>query len=255
MKCINYEYKVIMKKYIIYVISLFAFVLSGCKEDVKTNVLTFATTADYPPFEYYKDGKITGFDIELAELIAKELGKEASFENMQFSGILPALTEGQVDAAISTISITYERKKNFDFSTAYYVEAMAAVFKDAYPVTDQAELAGKKIACQLGSTMEIWLKKHVPSAELVAIDNNNQSIEALKAGHVDVALMDGVQGVIFSKKNPGLNYAIIAKSDNGYGVAFKKGSSLKDEVNQAIKSLKSKGEISKLEKKWIEGAK
>ena len=67
--------------------------------------------------------------------------------------------------------------------------------------------------------MEIWLKKHAAEEAIVAMDNNNQAVEALKAGHVDVVLMDGAQGAIFSQKNPGLSYAIIAKAEDGMALA------------------------------------
>lgn len=225
--------------------------LAGCDNEKDEDIIKFATSAEYPPFEYHEGGEVKGFDIELATLIAKDLGKKAVFENMQFSTILPTLDSGFVDAAISTITITDDRQKNFDFSDPYYAESMAVVFLQDKPVNDSEQLSGKKVACQMGSTMEIWAKKHIPLAEIVTFDGNNQSIEALKAGHVEVALVDGSQGAAFSQKNPGLSYSIIGKSDTGYGVAFKKGSSLKEQVNQSLKKLESIGEIKKLEKKWL----
>ncbi|CDZ77978.1 Arginine-binding extracellular protein ArtP precursor [Legionella massiliensis] len=227
----------------------------ACSDDKSlngTNKMHFATSGEYPPFEYKQQGNLKGFDIELAKLIAKELGKEAVFDDMQFASILPALTSGQVDAAISTITITEARKKNFDFSTPYYFEGMAAVFKKGEPVKDPSQLTGKKLAAQLGSTMEIWLKKHAAEENIVAMDNNNQAIEALKAGHVDVVLMDGAQGAIFSQKNPSLAYAIIAKSEDGYGIALAKDSMMTAKINRILASLKQNGELDKLKKTWLE---
>src|SRR5437870_2872374 len=90
--------------------------LTGCHEEKAADRIIFVTSAEYPPFEYQKNGELVGFDIDLARLIAKELHKEAVFENMQFSTILVALQNGAADAAISTITITDERKKHFDFS-------------------------------------------------------------------------------------------------------------------------------------------
>jgi polar amino acid transport system substrate-binding protein len=240
-----------MKNYLIYLALSILLLISGCGEEKKASAILFATSAEYPPFEYLARGQITGFDVELAKLIAKELGQEAVFENMQFSSILAALANGQVDAAISTITITEERKKNFDFTDAYYSETLATVFKNEQPVTDKLQLAGKKVACQLGTTMEIWLKKHAAEAAIMTFDNNNLAIEALKAGHVEVVFIDGAQASEFSKKNTGLAFAIIDQSDAGYGIAFKKESILKDKINQALKSLEAKGEISKLKQQWL----
>ena len=228
--------------------------LTGFNEEVHTNTLHFATSAEYPPFEYLDHGEIKGFDIDVAQLIAKELGKTAVFDNMQFSSILPAVSFAQADMAISTITITPARKKNLDFSAPYYFESMAVVFKKEQPLNSAAQLANKKLACQLGTTMELWTKKHVPTAELITMNNNNQAIEALKAGHVEGVVMDGAQGLVFSEKNPGLSYALIAKSDDGYGIALPKNSPLTLQVNQALQKLQASGAIQKLQHQWLEGS-
>lgn len=244
-----------IKKIFIAVLLLgLAVILAGCgKEDSSTNKLRFVTSSDYPPFEYKVNGKMVGFDVELGEMLAKELGKEAEFQDMQFSSLLAAVQSGMADAAISTVTVTKAREKNFDFSNPYYIESMAIVFHNTKPIKHADELAGKKIACQLGTTMQIWLKEHAPNTEIITTDNNSQAIEALKAGHVDGVLVDTVQGMTFSKKNSKLSYAIIAQADTGYAIAFKKGSSLKKQVDQALHSLEKKGIIQKLEKKYLVG--
>lgn len=245
-----------MKKiFLLFIIgfSVFVSLFYANMEDENIKYIDFAVAPEYPPFEYNDHGDIKGFDIELGLLIAKKLGREARFNAMQFSSILPALTTGQVDAAISTITITEQRKENFDFTEPYYFESMAAVFPEKNPIREVKDLAGKKIAVQLGSTMEIWLKKNVPNAHLLVMDNNNQTIAALKAGHVDLVLLDGVQGDVFSQKNPGLSFAIIAKSEEGYGIALKKNSKLTKKINQILHELEASGALSALKKKWLEG--
>ncbi|QEY52136.1 substrate-binding periplasmic protein [Legionella longbeachae] len=242
---------------IIFSISLagLIFFISLCyadSSDENTQAIHFAVAAEYPPFEYNDYGEIKGFDIDLARLIAKKLGKVAYFDAMQFSGILPALSLGQVDAAISTITITKQRNKNFDFTEPYYFESMAAVFPKEKPIKSAKELTDKKIAVQLGTTMEIWLKKNVPDASILVMDNNNQTIAALKAGHVDLVLVDGIQGAVYSQKNPGLSFSVIAHSEDGYGIALKKGSPLTQKLNNVLHDLEQSGELSKLKKKWLE---
>ncbi|KTC79380.1 amino acid ABC transporter substrate-binding protein [Legionella cherrii] len=244
-----------MKQLFFVILIGFALLVSFCyaripKESIQ--YIHFAVAAEYPPFEYNDHGEIKGFDIDLARLIAKKLGKEAFFDSMQFSSILPALSSGQVDAGISTITITEQRKKNFDFSEPYYFESMAAVFPENKPIKNVQQLAGKKIAVQLGSTMEIWLKQNVPNANLLVMDNNNQTIAALKASHADLVLLDGVQGAVFSQKNPGLSFAVIAQSDDGYGLALKKNSELTQKINQVLHEIEQTGELSALKKKWLE---
>lgn len=227
------------------------FFISSCDTKENEKHLHFATAAEYPPFEYGDHGEIKGFDIDLAKLIAKELGKEAVFDNMQFSTVLPAITSGQDDIAIATISITDARKINFDFSDPYYFEGMAAAYHSKQPVTTPKQLIGKKVAVQLGSIMEIWLHENYPQIEITALDNNNQAIEALIAGHVDVVLLDGAQGKIYSKKHAGLSSSVIAKADHGYALVVQKGSPLTAKINKALQKLEANGEIQKLKNIWL----
>ena len=227
--------------------------IAACKPSTESHSIKFATSAEYPPFEYNVNGELRGFDIDLAKLIAKELGKEAIFEDMQFSTILPALQNNHVDAAIATITVTPERKQHFDFSQIYYFDAIAAVYKKTQPINSKADLASKKITCQLGTTMEIWLKRNSFTNHIIAMDNNNQLIEALKADHVEVAIMDRAQAHLFSQNNPHLAYQVIEQSEDGYAVVTQKGAPLLAQINQAIEKLKQQGEIAKLEEKWLKG--
>lgn len=225
--------------------------ISVCREHNGDNVIRFATSALYPYFEYKEGGEIKGFDIDLARAVAEKLNKSAKFDDIQFSAVLASLQSEMVDAAISTISITDQRKKNFDFSDSYYTESLSVVYPKQTPVSSRGQLNNRKIACQLGTTMEIWLKEHVPSAEVVAMDNNNQAIEALKAGHVDLVLIDSIQAMEFSAGNSMLGHAVIGHSDAGYGIAFPKGSPLRDPVNKALKDLETSGELELLKQKWL----
>lgn len=241
-------------KYFYHVLfSVFMLSLIACNEDKKQNEIHFATFAEYPPFEYTDHGEIKGFDIDLARLIAKELGKTAIFDNIQFSTILPGITSGKDDAAIATLTITPDRQKNLDFTTPYYFEGLAVLYKTNQLIHHVAQLEGKKIGVQLGSTMEIWLRKHFPAGEITVLNSNNQAVEALIAGHVDIVLMDGAQASIYSQKHPGLSSNVIIKADAGYGIALKKGSPLTVQMNQALKKLEAQGEIEKLKSKWLGG--
>ncbi|WP_409371314.1 ABC transporter substrate-binding protein [Legionella quinlivanii] len=228
-----------------------AFLLSGCQPHDNSSI-HFATSADYPPFEFAEQSELKGFDIDLAHLIAAELGKKAVIDNMQFSSVLPALTSGQDEAAISTLTITKVRQRNFDFSAPYYFQEMAAVYKTNAPVISEEQLVNKKIAVQLGSVMDLWVHTQFPSQQITAFDNNNQAIEALKGDHMDVVVMDAAQALVFSKKNPGLAYHTLGQSKQGYGVALPKGSPLTAEINKALNILESKGEIVRLKAKWLE---
>jgi polar amino acid transport system substrate-binding protein len=194
---------------------------------------------------------LQGFDIELAKLIGKKLHKKTEFKDMQFSNLLQAINANQIDAAISTIAITEERKKNFDFSNPYYFSGVAAIFNSENKIRNIEDLKGKKIACQLGTTMEIWAKEKLPNNELNLLNSNNQAIELLKNHYTDVVLVDESQGAEFSNQDDDLEWSVIDKSENGYGIVFKKGSKLTTEVNKALDELKTDGSMQELEEKWF----
>lgn len=238
-----------MKK--LFLLALIGLILTNCNNRNNNDILTFATSADYPPFEYISNGKLIGFEIELGEMIAQELGKKVKFQDMNFSSVLAAVQNSITDAAISTITITENRQKHFDFSDSYYIENIAIVFHTDNTATNVLDLSKKKIACQLGSIVQIWLEQNVKNAEIITTDSNPQAIESLKSGYVDYVLIDAIQGDHFSKNNPELSYKVIAKSENGYAIAFKKGSPLKEQVNKALLSLTTKGLIQKLQNKYL----
>lgn len=241
-----------MKKIINLLCCFCTVILFGCSDNKSDDTLTFAVSGEYPPFEYYKDNELQGFDIDLARLIGRELKREVQFKDMDFSAMFPAIQNDSVHAAISTITITAERQKNFDFSNAYYQENLFIVYDEANPILQKDDMKGKKVAALLGSTMETWLKKNVTDAEIIIMNNNNQEVEALKVGNVNGVLMDGMQAFEFTKQNPNLKYAFIDKSENGYGIVFKKGSNLVQEVNKALAALEKSGELTALKQKWLE---
>lgn len=228
-------------------------VIQGCVAKKDLNTLHIATSAEYPPFEYMEGEEIKGYDIDLARLIAKKLGKQAVFENMQFSTVLPALSSGQADMAISTITVTPERAQHFSFSDPYYHEHMAIIFKKSQPFTTPESLCHHKIAAQLGTTMAIWLQEKSACSLAVLTNTNPLAIEALKAGQVDGVLMDGSQAPIFGEKNEGLSYAPMGTAAAGYAMVFPKDDPLLPKVNEALKQLKAEGALQKLSDKWLGG--
>jgi polar amino acid transport system substrate-binding protein len=233
--------------------SALVFSLSGCKKDT-SNTIVFALSADYPPFEFMDHDAIKGFDVELAKMIAHEIKKEAQFQDMQFSSVLAALHSRSVDAAISTIAITPERQKHFDFSDSYHEDSLFLLHPKDRIFHHQDDLKNKKIACQLGTTMDVWLKEHTDHTVIIRTKTTSQAVEDLKAGHVDGVLIDSAQAVTFARQNPHLAHTFIAKSDHGYGIALPKGSPLKPAINRALGVLKANGKLDQLKAKWFENA-
>lgn len=225
--------------------------LVSCTEQKKLDTIVFATSADYPPFEYKEDGELTGLDIDLAHALSHEIGKKIEIKDMQFNSLFEAMNNGVADAVIATVTATEERAKLFDFSNVYYKESLAIITKISNNF-DEEKLAGKKVAYQLGAlNIDKWIKQNIKEVELISINNANQAIEALKAGHVDAVVVDGAQAKSFISNNSDLEYKIKPSENPGYVIAIKKGSALKDEINKALANLQSSGQLEELIRKWV----
>ncbi|MDR1289300.1 MAG: ABC transporter substrate-binding protein [Holosporales bacterium] len=235
---------------------LFSFLLAlcGCEERKDDSVITFGTSADYRPFEYYEDGKLTGFEIDLANAIANKLGKTANFEDMPFSSLLAGLENGTIDAVASSLVPTEERRRNYDFTVEYYGSVIAFIHGRDNDRMSTDDLSGVKIACQLGSVPEAWMKKNRPKAEIVTIDNVAQSVELIRAGRVDGILVDGIIASTICRDNPDLKYTVVdspaESADNGFAMAVKKGSTLRELLDNAIQQLDDSGELRAIKEKW-----
>ncbi len=209
-------------------------------------------SADYPPFEFKQGEATVGLDVDLAYAIGKQLGVDVEIRDMAFSVLFSALNQGEIDLIISSVGGTEERRRNFDFSIPYYFDTLAILHKSGAPISVE-NLSGKSIACQLGSKMQTWLIKYAPHTKIIPMDVATQMVEALKAGHVDGVLIDGVQAQEFLKNAKNLGYTKVGDAEEGNAVALQKGSPWLVSINAAIGKLKENGTLQALEKKWING--
>jgi polar amino acid transport system substrate-binding protein len=230
------------------------FLLGGCEDSKNENAIVFGTSADYRPFEYYENGEMVGFEIDLAKAIAEKLGKEAEFKDMSFQAVLTELQNGSVDVAMASMSPTKERRKNYDFTVTYHKSGVALVYKRGDSKPDVAsDLSGVKMACQLGSVPERWLKQNKPAANVVAIDNVTQAVEFVKAGHVVGIVVDSTVAISLCADNQELEYVVMAELDDDDGscaMAVKKDSPLRQQIDDAIQKLEGSGELQALKTKW-----
>jgi ABC-type amino acid transport substrate-binding protein len=218
-------------------------------------VLVMGTSPDYPPYESVdakNNGEIVGFDIDIAKAVAAKLGYELKVQNMDFNGLIAALQSKRVDFVMSGMSVTEERKQNADFSDVYFVAKNTIVSKSdtAYKTLD--EIKNKRIGVQLGSTQE-KVVEDLKEAEIKKLNRIPELIQELKSNRIDAAIIEDavVQG--YAKNNPDLQFQVIAAGkDEGYAVAFPKGSSLANDFNKALKELDENGKKAELIKKWFE---
>ncbi len=238
--------------------------LIGCtKQSLEINTplsLEMGLSADYPPFEFKKNGQIMGFDVDLAQEISKELGYPLSIKDMDFSSLIPALQSGRIDFIMSGLSATEERRKNMDFSHPYFINALALVVPIDSLFHREEDFQNKKIGAQLGSTMEKFAKEtasHSLNMQVIALGKNPLLIQELKSGRLDGIIFETVQAFAFVQANPALK-VIPLKSGDSYNenmVAFSKSNhkhpQLKEQFNLALEKLKNNGTLEKIKSKWI----
>jgi polar amino acid transport system substrate-binding protein len=229
------------------------FLLGGCGDGKNGDAITFGTSADYRPFEYYEGGEIVGFEVDLAKAIAEKLGKQAEFRDMSFQAVLTELQNESIDVAMASMSPTKERRQNYDFTVVYHKSGVALVYKKGNKPDASSNLSGVKVACQLGSVPEKWIKENRPTAKVVSIDHVTQGGEFLKAGHVVGIVVDSPAAISLCADNQEFEYVIIAElsdDDGGCAMAVKKDSPLKQQIDDAIQKLQDSGELQAIKAKW-----
>jgi polar amino acid transport system substrate-binding protein len=237
----------------IFIVLLCTF-LVACGEEEQQKIITLGTSADYPPFEYRKNGELMGFDIDIAKAYAKEVGAKLKIEDLEFSSLIGALNSNKIDIAVSALSPSLARKKSVDFSEEYYKGTVSVISRKDNKITSFAAMQRKKIGAQLGSVWETMLKekaKEIENIELFALGRTPQLIEELKVGRIDAVLIDYEQAINYTKANSELMCMVLENGDTGYAAAFKKGSPLRSEFDRFLQKIKNNGELDILIKKWF----
>lgn len=226
---------------------------------VTDGTLTIGTSAEYEPFEYMEDGEYKGFDLELAQAIADDLGLELKIENVDFDTIVPGVASGtKYDMGIAAITATPEREKEVGFTDSYYMDDQAIVtMADNTEITgdnyaDALNAEGMKIAVQSGSTAEAFAKENFPNAELVPFKNATDCFAAVQSSQANALVTNrsvAAQLVATSFSNEqvikqistGEEYAIAVNKDN---------TALLDALNDSIAKLTEDGTVDELMTKY-----
>ena len=224
-------------------------------EEEGLGVVTIGTNAEYPPFEYVDEaGNIVGFDVELMEAIAAEAGFEFEFVNTRWDGIFVALASGEFDAVISAATITAEREEMVDFSDPYFNAGQRiAVRAGEMGIKGPADLGGKKVGVQLGTTGDIWLTDET-DAEVVRYDENTLAFQALANGDVDAAVADGPTVVDIIEANPEMNLTVLegVYTEEQYGIAVNPDrQDLLAAINAGLAALKASGKYDEINDKYF----
>ena len=232
--------------------------LAGC--NVSSENIVVLTSSGYEPYEMIdENGNLIGFDIDLMEAIAAELGWTLEWKDVDFDGILASLQTGQADLAIAGISPTSQRALTVDFSNVYYssIDGLQNFLVTNNPAIQGLEdLAGKVIGTQLGTIQQEMMEALADEFGFTVVTRtqNAQIIEEIRNGLVDALVVENLVADSIIAANPEFNKALVEQDlDDIYGsaIAFPKGSVNVSLVNEALQTLKDNGTLAELIAKWF----
>ncbi len=250
-----------MKVYKVALIALLIMSLAGCKQKDESDTLVILTSSGYEPYEMIDTkGNLTGFDIELMEALALELGITIIWKDVDFGGIIGSLQSGQYEVAIAGITPTDERKESIDFSNVYYNSEAGLqnymVYLNEDTITTLDDLDGLVIGVQLGTIQE-ELANSLSKEYNFTVETRNsnaQIVEEIKANIIDVLFVESLISNSILESNEVLVKAIL-DSDladiTGNAIAFSKDSLQVVLFNEALVTLQENGTIDALVNTWF----
>lgn len=227
----------------------------------QTQKIRVGVEGNYPPFSMISpDGKLGGFDIDIANALCKEMKAECTLVQQEWDGMIPALNAKKFDMIVASMTITDERKKAVDFSDPYYdvpsrFVAKAGAFKDASPET----LKGKTIIVLRNSPRAAYVQENYKDSTTLLTAKETDVYLELAAGRGDIALGSSVvSGEGFLKTPDGKGYAQVGEAirigqGSGVGIAVRKGDeALRTKINTALKAIKADGTYKALAAKYFD---
>lgn len=217
--------------------------------------LKVACVATYPPFAYKDtDGNIVGFDIDLTQAVAKEMGAKAVYTNMPFDQLVPALEGNKADIAVDAIDMTQDRADKVNFSNIYYSKENVAILsrKDNESIKGPEDLKGKKVAVEKGTVYVQTAKQY--GAEVKEYDYHDQLIKAVEDNEADALILDKPVARFYLAHGASdkLKPAGIISGSGGFVMMLNKNDKeLQKKVNEALDKLMKNGEYDKIYDKWF----
>ncbi|MCM5558546.1 ABC transporter substrate-binding protein [Pleomorphomonas sp. JP5] len=225
--------------------------------------VVIGTEGAYPPFNYVDtDGKLKGFDVDIALALCEEMKVECEVVAQDWDGMIPALLAGKFDGIIASMSITPERKKVIDFSEKYYNTPPAIVAPkdtDIKGVTPE-DLAGKTVGAQVSTMHADYVEKVLTESELKSYPTADEYKLDLANGRLDAANDDSVVLSEWLKteagaccKLVGMVTPVLEIHGPGAGVGVRKeDTDLRDMFSAAIKAIRANGKYEEINKKYFD---
>lgn len=217
-----------------------------------------ATSADFPPYEYYENQEIVGIDAEIVKAIGEKLGYEVVIEDMNFDSIISAVASGKADLAMAGLTVSEERLQSVDFTDSYATSQQVIIVKEDSPITTVddlfAEGANHTVGVQTATTGDIYTTDDIEAAGLGTVERYTKAtdaIAALTAGKIDCVIIDSEPAKSYVAANEGLKILDTEYVTEEYAIALAKDSELTEPVNTALQELIADGTVQSIIDKYI----
>jgi polar amino acid transport system substrate-binding protein len=210
-----------------------------------------------PPFGFISAGSrtIVGYDVDIAEAIAKRLGVQLRTVPVTTATRIPELAQGKIDLIVATMTHTKDRARQIDFSHTYFVTRQKVLVRKDAGITEIDQLAGKRVSSVRGSTSEQNIRRAVPGVRVVSFNDYPNAFLALAQNKVAAMTTDEIILMDLHRRapNPG-NFELLDQyiSTEPYGIGVRKGeAALLNEVNRILMELEKSGEAARIYDKWF----
>ncbi len=234
--------------------------LTGCgatkasAKEVSEGVIRVGTEGTYAPYSYHdEDGKLVGYDVEVAEKVAEKLGVQVEFVETKWDAMIAGLDARRFDVIVNQVGINEERQAKYDFTTPYtYIHGALIVDQANEEIKRFEDLAGKKSAQSLTSNWAQSAEGY--GAELVGVEGFEQAVELIESGRADATINADVALYDYLKQKPDAGLKIAALSDDVTVTAIpvRKGEAeLYEKINKALAELAEEGVLTELSEKYF----
>ncbi|MFP4237624.1 MAG: glutamine ABC transporter substrate-binding protein GlnH [Desulfonatronovibrio sp.] len=240
-----------MKVLTAFLVMMLAMVFCG---PVQAKTLRVGVDTAFVPFEFKgPDGEYTGFDIDLWEAISRRADLEYELIPMDFNGLIPGLTTGNLDVALAAIFIKSSREKSIDFSHPYFKAGLKVMVRSENDdIKGPEDLKGKEVAVKTGTATVDYVETLEP-AKIIKFPNIDQAYMEVATGGADAAMHDTPNVLYYIKTAGEGKVKAVGPDVEGaqYGIAFPMGSELRKKVNIALLEMMEDGEYDELYVKWF----
>jgi len=238
--------------------------VSACKKDsesmtVEDGILIMATSADFPPYEFWENDQIVGIDAEVAAAIAQRLGLTIRIDDMDFNAIIVAVASGRADMGMAGMTVREDRLENVNFSISYATGVQVVIVREGSEITHVDDLFEEGVFYDIGvqeaTTGDFYASDDIEDEGFGTVHRFRRgadAVQALVSGRVDCVIIDNEPAKSFVAANPGLVILDTEYAVEDYAIAIaKENTALLEAVNRVLRELIDDGTVQRIVDRYI----